>query len=204
MLKFFIELALKIIGTIVVPLVVCFISNKSFKNNKFNITVSNPSNRYNSFRHFSRSDMEIISLVIISLLLTYAYVIYMVFNQKFYHHLTNFLIVYIITLLTTSCLIKYIIKDTTFSTFELSDTKYYIIGNRDQDDFYICQTHSELTSPSKQKKYIKIKKNKVVNFKTEHISLSNFKFSSIPLTILKFICLKIINAINKHKKTDSH
>lgn len=185
---------LKSLSIIVPPLItiinVFFKIKRNLKNKNFNVTVTNPENNYNTLRYFNLSDKLFYSdlILIFSAIDIYIFLSYILKNKIPFFILIPF---YIITILSIPFVFEYLFKNKKFTCFYFENIKYFIIGNRDQDDFYICQTLEQLKSSLPNKKYKKIEKNKVINFETEIIQMSNFKFKSFIFTIIKMIFYKL-------------
>lgn len=161
----------------------------NLKNRNFNITITNPKNNYNTLRYFDKSAnrnwsnfIVIFGIFDIDILIRY------ILHETV---ITIVLPVYVITILLIPFISQFLLKYHMFTYFYVEDTKYYIIGNRDQDNFYICQTLKELISSTPSKKYVKIEKNKIIHFETEAIKMSNYEFDFIPFTIIRNIYYRL-------------
>lgn len=185
--------SINILISIIGPIVIGIVNKYWFNKDSFNVTVSNPKNKYNTFKEYKVSEMEYYTNLFLLLIILFFYFI-------FHKHYLAALVIYIIFTLSIYPFISLVIRIRKFSKFKYKKINYYIIGNRDQDDFYICQKFNELKSTRNNKKYLKIKKSEVSNFENVEIQLSNFEYKSTLLFIIKYIFIKIKKSFYHKKK----
>lgn len=167
-----------LIKTILTLIPISLIINWISKHGKFSATITKPTTRYNTFKKynlFEKSFFYIGGIFCFVVGIVCLYQIFVFLNNTHPIEYFTSALLFVIFFILGLYLFTKPQENKIFTTFMLYGKKYFIIGDREVDDFYICQTATQLYDADLPKKIKKIKKDKISEFSEENVSLESLK-----------------------------